>query len=290
MQQQLQQQAMQIQQLQQLLQQVQTSTPQPPHQPKINLRLGDPRKYDGKPGKDPEEFLYQMEEHFFLTELAEDMKKILLAGQYLTGNARSWYQSRRQTYPQDTWETFKEALVNQFVVQDQKDVARTKLFNLKQTGDVREFIMEFRSLAVKAGTLSDPDLKALYLNRLQTHISRQVRMRLPDSLEIAIKLTEEYVTTGRWTDKTDGTWKRDYWKKEYGRKEDPMELDAMQNRPYKSRNRVNLQQLGVTAEQLTERREKNQCLRCGNPDHRLAGCPMIEKKGNGAGQARGARR
>ncbi len=92
MQQQIQQQAMQIQHLHQLLQQVQTTTPQPPQQPIINLGLGDPRKYNGKPGKDPKEFLYHMEEHLFLTELAEDLKKILLAGQYLTRNAHSWYQ------------------------------------------------------------------------------------------------------------------------------------------------------------------------------------------------------
>ena len=78
-----------------------------------------------------------MEEHYFLTELVGDVKKILLAGQYLQGVARSWYQSRRTTHPQDTWDSFKEALVNQFIVQDQKDVARTKLFNLKHVGDTR---------------------------------------------------------------------------------------------------------------------------------------------------------
>lgn len=49
----------------------------------------------------------------------------------------------------------------QFVVRNPKDVAREKLFNLEQTGSVREFTMHFRHLASQIGTMSDADLRTL---------------------------------------------------------------------------------------------------------------------------------
>ena len=64
--------------------------------------------------------------------------------------------------------------------------ARAKLFRLYQGRmNLRDYTLQFQYLATRAGTVSDADLKVLYLDRMDQTVAVQVGMRFPATLVLS---------------------------------------------------------------------------------------------------------
>ena len=279
--------------------------------PRLSVRLADPRHYAGKEGEDVEEYLNSMEQYFLLGDVTGDHKRILLAGQYLAGSARDWYVITYQVSDllanagRHTWDSFKSALRIRFVTRDPADIARVKLFRLYQGRQtLRDFTLQFQYLATRSGTTSDADLKALYLDRLDTNIASQVGLHFPATLTDAIRLAEQTVVHGRPTSmdyRRPPPWQPPRAPQRSGAT--PMELGAMNRNPPANRGfrggrpthgttqkkgpsqgtpGQSLRDLGVTPAQYEERKRSGACLACGQSDHVIKACPTLNRApGNG---------
>ena len=166
---------------------------------RMTVRLTEPRRYSGKSAEDPEEYLNSVEQYFLLGGVADDRQRIMLAGQFLQDNARDWFLVAYKTTDMVanpaafTWTDFKDALRQRFVARDAVDTARAKLFRLYQGRmNLRDYTLQFQYLATRAGTVSDADLKVLYLDRMDQTVAVQVGMRFPATLAETIHMAEQW--------------------------------------------------------------------------------------------------
>lgn len=265
--------------------------------PRLTVRLADPRRYAGKVGEDPEEYLNSMEQYFLLGDVHGDHKRIMLAGQYLQDSARDWYMVAYKvsdlvnTQGTFTWLGFKDALRKRFVARDPADVARVKLFRLYQGRlSLRDYTLQFQHLATRSETVSDPDLKVLYLDRMDPAIATQVGMRFPATLADAITMAEQVLVHGRPTSvdyKRASNWASNGQQRNNQRNgPSPMELGAMSRSSPQQKKTPNqkrsLQDMGVTREQYEERKRTGACLSCGGTGHLIRDCPALNRgPGNG---------
>jgi hypothetical protein len=197
----------------------------------------------------------------------------------LEKNALTWFQSWcKEGWVNNgaTWEDFKAALREQFMVQDPKAVARSKLFALHQKGSLRDFTVYFKHLATVISTMSDADLLQLYLDRLQHDLAMNVRTHFPKTLAQAIKLAEEYTNIigdkGRSKAQPVPLLREcsehtgDYHGQQDTRGDDPMDVGSMQvtqdRGPY-----------GLTRQEADRRFEEGLCYICESPDHQARHCP-----------------
>ena len=261
---------------------------------RMTVRLTEPRRYSGKSAEDPGEYLNSVEQYFLLGGVADDRQRIMLAGQFLQDNARDWFLVAYKTTDMVanpaafTWTDFKDALRQRFVARDAVDTARAKLFRLYQGRmNLRDYTLQFQYLATRAGTVSDADLKVLYLDRMDQTVAVQVGMCFPATLAEAIHMAEQWMAHSQPI--APAFRRPPPWQPpRYGRNgPTPMELGAIARhapaRPdQKKRPTQTLQELGVTKEQFEERKRSGACLRCGAHSHLIRECPQMNR-GPGGG-------
>jgi hypothetical protein len=89
-----------------------------------------------------------------------------------------------------TWEAFKERLRTVFTPVPEKEQARARLYDLRQTGSVQAYTQAFRELTFAIDDLSAPEAWALYHRGLKPYILKEVRLRFPKTLDESIVLAE----------------------------------------------------------------------------------------------------
>ena len=259
--------------------------------PRLTVRLAEPRRYSGRPSEDPEEYLNSVEQYFLLGGIHGEHQRIMLAGQYLEDSARDWYliafeASQLVSHPGAyTWTGFKDALRKRFVTRDPADTARAKLFRLHQGHmSLRDYTLQFQHLATRAGTITDADLKVLYLDRMDPAIATQVGLRFPATLTDAITMAEQTLVHSRpiTEHRRPPPWQPS---RPHRSGATPMELGAVVRRASDGQKKTptrTLQDLGVTRDQYEARKRTGACLRCGAQGHLIKDCPQMNS-GPGGG-------
>ena len=99
------------------------------------------RKFDGK---DPVNWILQMEQYFDLHEM-QLFQKVHIASSYLEPDQFSWYKGLCSRKPLVTWSIFTEEMIAHY-----EDTKRNSFFsqliNLKQKGSMEENIEDFQKL------------------------------------------------------------------------------------------------------------------------------------------------
>lgn len=127
-----------------------------PRQPFIKIdfpRFGD--------GDEPLGWIYKAE-HYFDFFGVEDFKKVKMASFYLDGEPLQWFQWANciRTYPR--WEDFTQALCQEFGLSKFDDSAES-LVKLRQTGSLRDYILEFPRLANRTREITPSLLRSCSL-------------------------------------------------------------------------------------------------------------------------------
>ena len=164
-----------------------------------------PREYSPKGGVGSAKWMFHME-MFFEYARIYGVDRVRHATFLLRDAAEAWWRehvletttasggttAERIT----TWEALKEKLVVMFEHVTDKEKAREKLYDLKQTGSVQTYTQAFRELTFAIDDLSDAEKSTLYHRGLKSHILKDVKLRFPKSLEESIIIAESVDVVG----------------------------------------------------------------------------------------------
>ncbi|KAK9756387.1 hypothetical protein RND81_01G093500 [Saponaria officinalis] len=112
------------------------------------IKVPEQPKYSGeRDSKEIDNFLWSIERYFSNVRVLDDDTKIRIATLYLIDDVIPWWRRReidiqRGTCTITTWEEFKTDFKNQFYPKNATEVGMKKLRNLKQTGTIRDYIID----------------------------------------------------------------------------------------------------------------------------------------------------
>ena len=150
------------------------------------------KPFKGLREEDIDAWLFRLEKDFQLRGVPEEAKAVTAAFG-LEGSAWSWYRSWELSHGREPlWVEFKRDIIRRYRAPDHEERIRFKLAELKQKGDILDFIGKFQDLAAQLTFKSDPDLKTYFLRGLRPQTQSEVMYRNPDSLEEAIEIASRY--------------------------------------------------------------------------------------------------
>ena len=161
-----------------------------------SYKLPVPNKYSPKGNKSPLEFLFQCDEYFEASGIPGD-KRVPIAVTLLEDAAIAWWRQHKlswTTLPLGerivTWEQFKHALHSTFTPVTEKQLARDKLYFLKQLGSVQSYTALFLQLTFAVDDLGEPEKLSLYRRGLKSTIQVHLALARVNTLEEAISTAE----------------------------------------------------------------------------------------------------
>jgi hypothetical protein len=192
------------------------------------VKAKDPRPYDGLDNRFAREFLTSCRIVFLAhpDQFAGDTAKVLYAGSFLTGTARTWFEPIVEDSDEESrnlrnnWNYFQEQFENLFSDPAEKDTAEQQLLELEMKNDHRisEYMTKFRRLVAKIGWSQDSVLKA--------HFRRGLAPRIKDKMASKGRQPETYqemVTTALTLDTA-------YWRREEERRHERGGRDGRSDR------------------------------------------------------------
>jgi hypothetical protein len=157
-----------------------------------------PRPFTGDRDADSlDSWLFSVNSYLELTAVQGDERRILLVGTYLQGPAQTWYRGvRGEKVPPGqritTWAEFQTERRLNFCPMNRVKIARDRIHSLRQTGQLRDFVREFRNLTLDIAGMSEDEKLDRFVRGLTPYIRREVELQEPDSLDKAIKLSEKF--------------------------------------------------------------------------------------------------
>lgn len=161
----------------------------PVHPNPVLVKPVKPNTFSGKADANVREWIFSVELWFGAGHVTTDIERISLAVGLLRDDALVWWRSVHDL-PETpaTWIAFRTAIIATFEPVNPAESARDRLAELMQTGSVRTYASIFRSTVMSIPGITDDEKKDRFLRGLKPHIQREVRMRCPESFEIAVNL------------------------------------------------------------------------------------------------------
>ena len=163
-------------------------------------KIAQPREYSPKGGVGPAKWLFHMDLYFKYAHVHEDDRVdhgVIL----LRDAAESWWRSHivsttdPRGNPTDgrlvTWTAFANCLKDVFTPIPEKERARSRLYDLKQTGSVQAYTALFREVTFVLDDLSPSEAFSLYKRGLKPKVWSDIRLQFPKTLEAVIALAEQ---------------------------------------------------------------------------------------------------
>ena len=137
------------------------------------VEVPKPHTFTGKrDAKELDYYLWHMERYFEARALTDEATKVRTATIYLTDNATLWWLRRfmeieKRICTIDTWAEFKREIKKQFYLEDVGYIARRKIWHLKHTGSIRDYVKEFSSLMLEAPDMNEKELLFNFMENLK---------------------------------------------------------------------------------------------------------------------------
>jgi plasmid maintenance system killer protein len=238
-----------------------------------SMRLPPLDKYSGNRNDDLLSWLFQVNEQLSLMhDIDNDEKRIVFAGQALTGNAKVWYRAMRIEKKIKTWEDFEDNLKKHFYPVNPVKQARDQLHNLSQTTSVRDYTATFRHLCAIIDNISEDEKLDRYVRGLKTRTRGQVELKEPDTFDEACRLAEMIDVSN---DRIFGSSRPTFSVATKPRRQgpEPMDLGAVPEHRGKPKFKK------LSPEEKERRKKEGLCLYCGSGEHQLDGCPLRRPQG-----------
>lgn len=152
----------------------------------VQLRVRDPDTFAGRRDEDVSEWLFQLDTYFRAKAVPAE-QRVVVAETLLRGTALRWWMSKGHDERREAgqWEVFLQQVTQKFGKPYEKEQARERLAELRQTGSAAAYIDSFRKLLLKIDDMSNADVLFFFLRGLKADIQLKVREREPKSLEAA---------------------------------------------------------------------------------------------------------
>lgn len=213
------------------------------------MRCKDPPTFSGDPAE-LKEWLFVMTESLAVLSPNDP---VAFAASFLHGNARRWFINLcEQNNRPASWPNLKEALSRSFAPRHYDQRNRMRLVQLRQTGDLEEYVTSFYGLSLQAVEVDELTKATLFVNGLrEAGIRKEVLRDHPRTLQDAIRATRDcYDFRSECTDHVCGDSRTTR-----ERMPEAISFNTMS----------------------TERRERlfrqRRCFRCEQVGHRAAECP-----------------
>ena len=150
------------------------------------VKLDFPRFHDGD---DPLGWVYKAEHYFDYFDISAD-KKVRMASFHMENKALQWFQwvNCVKNYPK--WEDFTKIFCREFGSSDLVDCTEN-LVKLRQTGLLRDYIVEFRRLANRTSEMTPGILKSCFIGGLKPEIRHDVKLLRPFDVHEAIAYSQQ---------------------------------------------------------------------------------------------------
>lgn len=150
--------------------------------------------FSGYPKEDVDDWIEEITEYFDLLHV-HPAEQVQAARLLLKHNARHWVRHYQPPLePDEHWNHFTQALKNRFGSPNSKLFARSKIYQLKQTGSVTSYIQAFENLQAKIDDFGEAEAMQVFIQglkpKLQEHFAGNPSLRdeLPRVMQIAESL------------------------------------------------------------------------------------------------------
>jgi len=150
--------------------------------------------FSGLPKEDVDDWIEEISEYYDLL-LVHPTNRVQASRLLLRGNARRWVRNYQPPLePDEHWNHFTQALKTRFGSPNSKLFARSKIYQLKQTGSVTSYIHAFENLQAKIDDFGEAEAMQVFIQglkpKLQEHFAGNPSLRdeLPKVMQIAESL------------------------------------------------------------------------------------------------------
>ncbi|TYJ95701.1 uncharacterized protein E5676_scaffold726G00310 [Cucumis melo var. makuwa] len=131
--------------------------------PVTKVKVPKPKPFYGvRDAKALENFTFDLEQYFKVTNTVTEEAKVTLATMYLCEDAKLWWRSRYMDIQEgrctiDTWDVLKKELHSEFFPENVEILAWRKLRDLKHTCSIQEYVKQFAVLMLDIHDMSEKD-------------------------------------------------------------------------------------------------------------------------------------
>jgi Retrotransposon gag protein len=160
-----------------------------PPTPKFSLKIP---AYRGEPKENVVVWLLQVRNLFRAQGINEDATRIYYAASGFEGAALYWYINKTQAAGNNpafaSWNDFMTQLKGAFQPPNYQQYLRQQLKQLRQTGSVHEYGVQFRSLMGQIENMEELDKVSYFIDGLKAATKMEVNYQAPANFEDAWKL------------------------------------------------------------------------------------------------------
>ena len=146
----------------------------------LRAKLEPPPGFSGLDARELPAWFASMQQYWaMLQDPPDEMGKVLQATNALRGDAKAWWTNElvaaEGDVPVDTWEKLQQAMLEEYVDDDQNFDIRQKLRSVRQVTSVERYIREWRARARYLRSASVDELVSIFLEGLKPKIYQEVR-------------------------------------------------------------------------------------------------------------------
>ena len=146
-------------------------------------------------GQDLEEWLDSLEDNFSHFRILDPEKKDK-AVQRLAKGPRNYIKVMEKLQPESVkdWPSLRNCLIKRFKPINEERVARSKIYDAKQTSTVEAFILYFNSIELRAVGMDEQTKLELFVRGLKQEVKEKVMLLRPSTLNEAQQQAIDYST------------------------------------------------------------------------------------------------
>jgi hypothetical protein len=163
------------------------------------VKISPPSHYTGNRNVNVETWLFEMNQYLDITSVTKSSQRISVASSYFKESALQWWvnQCHHAFSPIDswTWQQFTTAVRDRFQPLAASRTARAQLRNLRQANmSVSDYSHKFLQIVQLITDMSEVDQTELFIYGLRNHLSREVDMKEPRTLQEAMTMAQKVET------------------------------------------------------------------------------------------------
>jgi hypothetical protein len=163
------------------------------------VKISPPSHYTGNRNVNVETWLFEMNQYLDTTNVTNSSQRISVASSYFKESALQWWvnQCHNSFSPISswTWQQFITAVRDRFQPLAASRTARAQLRNLRQTNmSVSDYSHKFLQIVQLITDMSEVDQTELFIYGLRNHLSREVDMKEPRTLQEAMTIAQKVET------------------------------------------------------------------------------------------------
>jgi Ty3 transposon capsid-like protein len=163
------------------------------------VKISPPSNYTGNRTVNVETWLFEMSQYLDTNNVTNSTQRISVASSYFKESALQWWvnQCRSSSPPLNNWSwpQFISAVRERFQPLAASRTARAQLRNLRQSNmSVAEYSNKFYQLVQLITDMSEVDQTELFIYGLRNHLSREVDMKEPRTLQEAMTTAQKVET------------------------------------------------------------------------------------------------